>query len=215
MEIQNVCPAIRRRVLIIFFFTCPIAKSVWIIIAKCFGANNVPTSLERCWIWCDHWFQNGRKFHTWGISALCWAIWKARNRACFDNILIKNPIEIICHAAALIWFWTGLYEEVDKTMLINGVNTMLRVAADLLLPKGPAMEHKHLKYDDSSEGWRSEVFEGMKSKSVWAGVVLLQRHWCFAMVFVKLESTSLSFLLLIWYQLWLILVNVRFQFKLS
>lgn len=33
-----------------------------------------------------------------------------------------------------MWFWTGLYEEVDKEMLINGVNIMLRVAADLLLP---------------------------------------------------------------------------------
>jgi len=70
----------------------------------------------------------------WGISAICWAIWTARNRACFDRKLIKNPIEIICHAGALMRFWIGLYAQVDRMMHVNGVNTMLKVASDLLLP---------------------------------------------------------------------------------
>ena len=105
------------------------------VIATVIGATNIPTSISQCWEWCESWLPMGKKFHLWGISAICWAIWKARNRACFDGRIIRNPIEILCHAAALMCFWTGIYAEIDSMMLINGVNTMLKVASDLLLPK--------------------------------------------------------------------------------
>jgi len=117
------------------FFTCPIAKVVWAGVAKGIGANNVPTSLQQCWIWYDKWLPKGKKFHMWGVSAICWAIWKAINKICFDGKKFNNPIEIICHACALMRFWTGLYAEVEREMLINGVNTMLKVAAKILAPK--------------------------------------------------------------------------------
>jgi hypothetical protein len=35
------------------FFTCPVARVVWGVIAKLIGANNIPTSLEQCWMWCE------------------------------------------------------------------------------------------------------------------------------------------------------------------
>jgi hypothetical protein len=82
------------------FFTCHIAKVIWGVIAIILGATNIPTSISQCWEWCKLWLPLGKKFHVWGVSAVCWAIWKARNRACFDG----NPIEIICHAAALMRF---------------------------------------------------------------------------------------------------------------
>ena len=116
------------------FFTCSVAKVVWGVIARIIGATNIPTSISQCWEWCEFWIPEGSKFHMWGISAICWAIWKARNRVCFDRKLIKNPIEIICHAGALMRFWIGLYAQVDRMMHVNGVNTMLKVASDLLLP---------------------------------------------------------------------------------
>jgi len=79
-----------------------------------------------------------------GVSALCSAIWKAQNKACFQGKVIKNPIEIICHAGALMQYWTVLYAEV-----VNGVNTMLKVAAELLLPQGSADDkHKRLRLKD-------------------------------------------------------------------
>jgi hypothetical protein len=46
--------------------------------------------------------------HIMAVLAICWAIWKSRNRMCFENILIKSPNEIICHASALMILWTGL-----------------------------------------------------------------------------------------------------------
>jgi hypothetical protein len=124
------------------FFTCSIAKVIWGVIARLLGANNIPTSLSQCWEWCELWFPEAKRFHLWGISAICWAIWKARNKACFEGKIIKNPIEIICHAGTLMRFWTGLYAEVDRRMLINGVNTMLKVASGLLLPQRQAGDHR-------------------------------------------------------------------------
>lgn len=85
------------------------------------------------------------------ISAICWAIWKGRNKACFEGEVIKNPIEILSHAGALMRFWIGLYAEVNREMLINGVNTMLREAARLL-PNDPAADRqKHLKSREDDE----------------------------------------------------------------
>jgi precorrin-4 methylase len=51
-----------------------------------------------------------------------------------------------------MWFWTGLYAEVEREMLINGVNTMLREAARLLLPKNTAGDRvKRVKSGDNDE----------------------------------------------------------------
>jgi hypothetical protein len=36
----------------------------------------------------------GDRVHMLGFAAVCWAIWKARNAACFDKKLINNPNKI-------------------------------------------------------------------------------------------------------------------------
>jgi hypothetical protein len=56
------------------FFQCTTAKVVWTIVAKCFGADNVPRSISQCWLWCDRWLPFGKQFHTVGVAAICWAI---------------------------------------------------------------------------------------------------------------------------------------------
>jgi len=96
------------------FFTCPIVKVIWAVIARVVWANNIPTSLAQYWNWCDRWLPAGERYHMWGVSAICWAIWKGRNKACFDGVVIKNPIEILCHAGALMRFWTGHHEWMEK-----------------------------------------------------------------------------------------------------
>jgi len=102
------------------------------VVAKCFGAANVPANLDQCWLWCERWLSFGKKFHPWGVAAICWAIWKCRNKAVFDGKMIKNPLEIICHACALMIYWSGLYAELDRDQLVEGANTMLRVAKEIL-----------------------------------------------------------------------------------
>ena len=46
-----------------------------------------------------------------------------------------TPSRLFAMCVLLIRFWTDLYAEVEKEMLINGVNTMLKVAAKILAPK--------------------------------------------------------------------------------
>ena len=100
------------------FFTCPVARVVWACVAQCFGANDIPVNIDQCWLclnkWLPQWLPQQREVHVWGVAAICWAMWKARNKACFDKKLIKKPVEIVCHAGALMKFeqaflqrWTG------------------------------------------------------------------------------------------------------------
>jgi hypothetical protein len=105
---------------------------IWIIVAKCFGASNIPTYLEQCWLWCEKWFPYGKKFHPLRVAAICWALWKCRNKVVFENKVVKSPLEIICHACVFMVDWSGLFAELDKDQLIEGANTMLRVAKELL-----------------------------------------------------------------------------------
>jgi hypothetical protein len=81
--------------------------------------------LGQCWTWCERWLHNGKKFHSVGIAAICWAIWKTRNKVCFEGKMINDPILYYArYACALIGYWVGLFAEIDKEALITGANTM-------------------------------------------------------------------------------------------
>jgi glucan phosphoethanolaminetransferase (alkaline phosphatase superfamily) len=67
-----------------------------------------------------------------GFAAICWAIWTARNRVCFEKVQIKHPYELIFFASLLIQYWTGLYAMVDQAMIQNGVTTMMKTTMELL-----------------------------------------------------------------------------------
>jgi hypothetical protein len=136
------------------FFHCSTAKAVWAIVAHCIGANNIPNTLNQCWTWCECWLPAGKQFHTLGIAAICWAIWKTRNKCCFEGRKIKNPAEIICYACALMTYWAGLFPEMDKEELQAGVTTMLQIATKLILKSKQGDGTLLLKEspDDSSQG---------------------------------------------------------------
>ena len=48
------------------------------------------------------------------------------------KFVIKSPLDIFCHICALMKYWAGLYAESDKEQLVEGINTMLRVAKGIL-----------------------------------------------------------------------------------
>jgi len=108
------------------------------------GANNIPKSVEQCWAWCETWLPNGKKIHTFGIAAICWAIWKSPNKACFEGKCIQDPTSIVCYACMLMGYWAGLYMGVDKEELVEGINTMLKIAAKLVSKKKKTDETKLL-----------------------------------------------------------------------
>ena len=86
-----------------------------------------------------------------GVVAICWATWKSRNKACFDKKIIKSPLEILCHANALMVFWAGLYAEMDRDQLIEGANLMLKVAKEVLAKQTARGVDQLLLQDDQSD----------------------------------------------------------------
>ena len=75
------------------------------IIHACFSkVINTPRNLEQYKTWIGLWLPGGASVHTLGFAAICWAIWKYRNKACFHKKLIKSPAEIVINACALMDF---------------------------------------------------------------------------------------------------------------
>ena len=128
-------------------FTCSVAKVVWATITTCLGANDIPTSFQQSWKWCEKWIPKGKQFFAVGIAAVCWSIWKMRNKICFEGKKFHNPIEIVFHACALTKFWAGLQKEVDKGTLIQGVDAMFKIAVQLLSKKRPATNQLNMLQD--------------------------------------------------------------------
>jgi hypothetical protein len=76
-------------------FECPVAKVVWGVIALCFQQNNMPSNYEQFWAWIPKALPGGDHVYMIGLSAICWATWKARNVACFEKKMLKSPFDII------------------------------------------------------------------------------------------------------------------------
>jgi hypothetical protein len=62
--------------------------------------------------------------------------------------MLKNPLEILCHANALMVFWAGLYKEMDQEKLIEGANLMLKVAKEVLATQAARHVNQLLLQDD-------------------------------------------------------------------
>ena len=114
------------------FFLCPIARITWGIIGFCFGANSVPKNMQRYKFWIAKWLPGGNQMYTSGCAAICWAIWKCRNRACFDKKLLKHSCEIITHACSFLTNWAGLYNDVTHERILDGVQKLLACAHRVL-----------------------------------------------------------------------------------
>ena len=97
-----------------------------------------------------------------GVGAVCWAIWKMRNIICFEGKKLNSPLEIIIHACALMKHWAGLQKEVEKKVLINGVETMFKIVVQIPSKKRHVDNQPYiLKKLDEGSRWRTR--EGVNS----------------------------------------------------
>ena len=67
------------------FFLCPVAKVVWDIVGQCLNATTIPQNIQQYKEWIKESLPGGDLVYTFGFAAICWALWKCRNRACFDK----------------------------------------------------------------------------------------------------------------------------------
>jgi hypothetical protein len=59
------------------------------------------------------------------------AIWKARNRACFEKKLIKNPNEVSYSASLFMHFWAGLFKGDMQNKVKAGADVLMKVALSI------------------------------------------------------------------------------------
>jgi hypothetical protein len=58
-----------------------------------------------------------------GVASICWAIWKLRNRACFEGKLINSPIDLICYS--VVFIWAGFNSSADQKIITRGANKLI------------------------------------------------------------------------------------------
>jgi hypothetical protein len=109
------------------FFRCSIAKVTWVMVAKSINRKDIPSDIDHCWLWLKNIYRGWTLYIT-GVSAICRAIWKARNKMCFENALIKSPNEILCHACALMTHWAGISKKELQDLLQEGAKLLMKAA---------------------------------------------------------------------------------------
>jgi hypothetical protein len=67
-----------------------------------------------------------------GIAAICWAVWKTRNKVTFDKHQMRTPCEVMFLWSALLMYSTGLQKEHGKEKLQFGASKMMEKTAGLL-----------------------------------------------------------------------------------
>jgi hypothetical protein len=71
---------------------------------------------------------------------------------CFENIVIKLPVEIVCHACALIMKWAALSKKELQDLLCNGAKLLLKAAnARITLPTP----------QDDGGSWEADAVDGL------------------------------------------------------
>ena len=104
------------------------------------------------------------------LAAICWGIWKTRNRVVFEHkMIIKHSLEIICSACAIMHYLAGLYPDSMKEIIVAGVDSMMKVALKILGRQGRCYQAGALKatpYDEpeSSRLERQSRIHKMRSK---------------------------------------------------
>jgi hypothetical protein len=83
--VLNVISVAPLKLWIIYFFLCPIAKVIWGLVALCFGIETRRTNYNQFWLWNKKALPGGGQVYMLGIAAICWTLWKARNKTCFEK----------------------------------------------------------------------------------------------------------------------------------
>lgn len=114
------------------FFDCPLAKMIWNIIICAFNFKPTLNRTQVIGTWLSGYDKNMKNLLMVGISAVVWAIWKTRNRACFDNVLPKTPTEVVYLVCNLIESWALLQKlEANRRRLELGARLVKQVADDV------------------------------------------------------------------------------------
>lgn len=117
------------------FFECSCARYVWGVVGRALGAGNIPNSLWQAWAWFHTYWPNRERFFMVCMAAVCWAIWKTRNRVTFDAHVMRSPNEIVFLAGSFLNYWAGLQKDGDKEVLKTGAAKIMQATTGMFVPR--------------------------------------------------------------------------------
>jgi hypothetical protein len=82
-----------------------------VLLLAIFNREPGPRNYDQYWIWIKSALPSREQVYMLGLAAICWVIWKPRNKTCSEKKPIKNPDEIIYSACSFMCYWIGLYQE--------------------------------------------------------------------------------------------------------
>jgi hypothetical protein len=97
-------------------------------VATAVNSPTRPGSFSQFFWWFPQFASVSRNTQIAGLAAICWAIWKTRNKACFENKMISSPFDLTSYAAVFMNYWAGLHGEQDASDLRAGADGLMRLA---------------------------------------------------------------------------------------
>jgi hypothetical protein len=123
----------------LFFDECSNAKVVWGNLGEILGTSLCPSSLWQSVARFYQFYPRGRRFHMLLLAAICWGIWKVRNKITFEKVVVCSPLVTIAMICSLLHYWEGLFGCEDGGRIKRGADQMLQRAFVLHSNAPPAM----------------------------------------------------------------------------
>ncbi len=76
------------------FLECPVVRFTWNIVICAFNMKLIKDLKHMLSSWIQTCDKTTKQLMLVGVAAVIWAIWKARNKACFDHVLPNSPMVI-------------------------------------------------------------------------------------------------------------------------
>jgi hypothetical protein len=92
------------------------SRFAWVVVNEALDCDKFPTSVEDfVHGWLDGSFRVKNKFILFCLGALCWALWKIRNKMIIKGELISSPMVVIHSAISLMQQWRPLLVLADRS----------------------------------------------------------------------------------------------------
>ncbi len=103
------------------FFDRPLARLMWNTAICVLNLNPALDSQNMFGDWLKKLDKNMKDLVMVGMAAIIWAIWKSRNKACFEKVYPKDPTDVIFLACHWVDSWALLQkEEASRRRLLLG-----------------------------------------------------------------------------------------------
>lgn len=113
------------------FFLCPVARYVWHVIKCTFSLQEIPSVFYDIPVWISKLPVSSRGLVACGVAAVVWSIWKTRNNACFNGIIMpSDPTGIVCPILHYIDYWSGLQRQKVKKLCRKAARILVMVAQE-------------------------------------------------------------------------------------